>query len=131
MILNYRTITSNKAKHLLVENDLKKNYESLIQAISSKSYFEEDDTQNYLAFQPTYRYFKRFSGVCSGNYIYFWKSKRLSDEKINSITTSKYSITPELSHYGTKTRVKFSGSCSNQDKVMYNHGDNSKYIHCL
>ena len=69
-----------------------------------------------------YRYFKRIAGVCSGNYIYFWKSKGLFDERINSITTSNYGITPELSHYGTKTRVKFSGSCLKQDKVTYNHG---------
>ena len=62
------------------------------------------------------------AGVGSGNYIYFWKSKGLSDERINSITTSNYSITPELSHYDTKARVKFSGSCLKQDKVTYNHG---------
>ena len=43
-----------------------------------------------------YRYFKRVAGVGSGNYIYFWKSKGLSDERINSIITSNYSITPEL-----------------------------------
>ena len=36
-----------------------------------------------------YRYFKRIAGVGSGNNIYLWKSKGLSDERINSITTSK------------------------------------------
>ena len=41
---------------------------------------------------------------------------------INCITTSNYSITPELSHYGTKARLKLSGRCLNQDKVIYNHG---------
>ena len=50
------------------------------------------------------RYSKKVAGVGSGNYIYFQKSKGLSDEKINSITTSNYSITPELSHYGIKAR---------------------------
>ena len=69
-----------------------------------------------------HRYFKRVAGVGSGSYIYFWKSKGLSDEKINSITTSNYSITPELSHYGTKVRVKFSGSCLKHDKATYKHG---------
>ena len=43
------------------------------------------------------RYFERVAGVGSGNYIYFGKSKCLSDERINSITASNYSITPELS----------------------------------
>ena len=46
----------------------------------------------------------------------------MSDERINSVTTSNYSITPELSHYGTETRAKFNGSCLKQDKVTYSHG---------
>ena len=36
-----------------------------------KSHFEEDGRQNYLVFQPMYRYFKMVSGVGTGNYIYF------------------------------------------------------------
>ena len=31
-----------------------------------------------------YRYFKRAAGIGAGNYIYFWKSKGLSDENISS-----------------------------------------------
>ena len=73
-------------------------------------------------FQPVYRYFKRIPGVGSCNYIYFWKSKRLSDERVNSITVSNYSITPKLSYCGSKTRVKFNGSCLKQDKAAYSHG---------
>ena len=46
----------------------------------------------------------------------------MSNERVNSITTSNYSITAKLSHYGTKTKVKFSGSCLKQDKATYNHG---------
>ena len=65
-----------------------------------------------------YRYFKRAVGVGSGNYTYFW-SKGLSVKRINSITTSNYSITPELSYYGTKARVKSNGSCLKQDKATY------------
>ena len=83
---------------------------------------EENGTQNYLVSQPIYRYFKRIADVGSGNYIYFWKSKGLYDKRINSITTSNYSITPELSLYDTKARVKFSGSCLKQDKATYKHG---------
>ena len=44
-----------------------------------------------------YRYFKRIAGVGSSNYIDFWKSKGLSDERLDSITASNYKITPELS----------------------------------
>ena len=69
-----------------------------------------------------YRYFKRIAGVGSGNYIYFWKSKGLSDERLDSITASIYKIIPKLSFYGTKTRVEFNGSCLKKDKVTYNHG---------
>ena len=69
-----------------------------------------------------YRYFKRIAGVGSGNYIYFGKSKGFSDERINFITASNYSITPELSYYGSKIRVKFNGSCLKQHKVTYSHG---------
>ena len=87
----------------------------------SKSYFEEDGTKNYLVFPTMYRYFKEATGVGSGHYIYYWKSKVLSDERINSIKTLSYSITPKLNYCGTKTRVKFNGSCLKQDKITFNH----------
>ena len=45
-----------------------------------------------------------------------------NDERINSITASNHSITPELSYYGTKIRVKFNGSCLKQDRIKYTHG---------
>ena len=117
-----KKVDSNKTKHLLVENKLKK-----LQAFDSiyfrgKSYFEEDGAENYLVFQPMYRYFKKIISVGNGKYIYFWKSKGLSDKMINSITASNYSITPELSYYGSKLRVKFSRSCLKQDKITYTHG---------
>ena len=50
------------------------------------------------------------------------KSIGLSDERFDSITASNYKITPELSFYGTKTKVEFNGSCLKKDKVTYNHG---------
>ena len=57
---------------------------------------------NYLVFQPMLRYFKRITGVGTGNYIYFWKSKGLSDENTTAPTTSNYSLNPQLSYLGTK-----------------------------
>ena len=68
------------------------------------------------------KYLKRIAGVGSGNYINFWKSKGFSNEAINSNTASNHSITPELSFYGTKTRVELNQSCLKQNKVTYNHG---------
>ena len=82
---------------MLVENELKKLQKLDAAYFRGKSHFEENGTQNYLVFQSMYRYFKRIAGVGSGNYIYFWKSKSLSDEKLDSITASNYKITSELS----------------------------------
>ena len=70
------------------------------------------------------RYFKKSCWCYSGNYIYFWKPKdflmKKFDEK-DSITASNYNISPELSYYSTKTRVKFEGGCLKQHKTTYNH----------
>ena len=74
-----------------------------------------------------------FSKDCvgSGNYIYFWKSKALSDERLNSNTASNYSITPELSFCGTKTRVEFNRSCLKQDEATHDpRGIVNIYIVC-
>ena len=65
-----RKITSNKSKHLLVENELKKLKTFDSSSFIGKSHFEEDGTQ-HLVFQPIYRYFKRITGVGNGNYIYY------------------------------------------------------------
>ena len=46
----------------------------------------------------------------------------MSDERINSITASNYSVTPFLDYHDTKTRVEFNGSCLKQDKITYTHG---------
>ena len=48
-----RKITSNKSKHLFVENELEK-----LKIFIGKSHFEEDGTQNYLVFQPMHRYLR-------------------------------------------------------------------------
>ena len=50
------------------------------------------------------------------------KSKGLAAESIKPPTTSYNSLTPELSYYGTKTRVKFTGSCLKQSSISYSHG---------
>ena len=48
-------------------------------------------------------------------------SKGLSAESVKPPTTSDNSLTPALSYYGTKTRVKFTGSCLKQPKISYTH----------
>ena len=66
---------------MLVENELKKlqTFDSIY--FRDKSHSEEDVTQNYLAFQPMYRYFKSFF---NSDYVLEWKSTGLSDESIKS-----------------------------------------------
>ena len=60
--------------------------------------------------------------IASTDYVSSWKSKGLSAETIKPPTTSDNSLTPALSYYGTKTRVKFTGSCLKQPKISYTHG---------
>ena len=74
-----RKNTSTKSKHLLVENDLKKLKTLASSYFIEKSRFEDDRTQNYLVFQPIYRYFKRIVVVGNGNYNYYWQSRGFSN----------------------------------------------------
>ena len=113
-----RKITANKSKNLPVENELKKLKTFDSSYFIGKSHFEKDGTQNYLVFQPISRHFKI---IANTNYVSSWKSKGLSAENISQPTTSNNSLTPLLSYYGTKTRVKFTGSCLKQDKITYTH----------
>ena len=115
-----RKITANKAKNLLAENDLNKlkTYDS--RYFVGKSHFEEGGTQSYLVFQPINRYFKV---IANTDYFSSWKSKGLSAESIKPPIHSDTSLSPAVSYYGTKMRVKFTGSCLKQPKISYTHGN--------
>ena len=78
---------------MLVEIELKKLKTFDPSYFKGKTHFQEDGAQNYLVFQPMYKYFKRIAGVGNDDYISSWKSKGLCNEKVNSITTSNYSMT--------------------------------------
>ena len=102
-----RKIKQNKTKHLLVENELKKLKTFDSDYFISKNHFEEDGTQNYLVVQPLNKYFEVITNT---DFVSSWKSKRLHAESIKSPTTSDNSLTPTLNYYGSKIRVKFTGS---------------------
>ena len=103
-----KKITKNNSKHLLVENELKKLKTFDLSYFIGKSHFAEDGTQNYLVFQPLNKYFKV---IVNTDYVSSWKSRGLSAETIKPPTTSDKSFTPAVSCYGTKARVKLTGSC--------------------
>ena len=115
MSLN-RKITQNKTKHLLVENELNK-----LKTIDSgyfigKSHFEEDGAQNYLIFQPMYRYFKLITNTLN---ILLRQSTGLSNENFDPPNTN---FSPLIDYVGNKIRVKFNGSyLKKSNKISYTH----------
>ena len=79
----------------------------------------DDGTQNYLVFQPAYKYFETSN---KNNFILIssWKSKGLSNEKISIVTGTEF---PRLLYDNAKIKVKFEvGSILKQNKVTYNNG---------
>ena len=60
--------------------------------------------------------------ITNTDYISLWKSKGLSAESIKPPTTYDNSLTPTLNYYGTKARVKFTGSYLKQSKISYTRG---------
>ena len=104
---------------MLVKNELNKLKTFDSSYFIGKSHFEEDGTQNYLVFQPINKCFKVITNT---DYVSSWISKGLSSESIKPPTTSNNSITPALTYYGTKTRVKLTESCLKQPKISYTHG---------
>ena len=113
-----RKITQNKTKHLLVENELNKLKTFDSSYFIGKSHFEEDGTQNYLVFQPMYRFFKKLAIVA----LFHHGNLKDSLMKIFSPPTAPdISLTPALSFYGTKERVKFTESSLKQDNIAYTH----------
>ena len=114
-----RKITANKTKIFLIENELNKSkiFDSIY--FIGKSHFKDDDTRNYLVFQPINRYSKV---IANTDYAWSWKSKGLSAGSIKPPTAYGNSLTPVLNYYGTRTRVKFLESCLKQPKISYTHG---------
>ena len=67
-----------------------------------KSHFEDDGTQNYLVFQPIYKYFEI---TPTTNIILSWKSRELSDETIKPLKTHTV-FAPELNYVSSKTEIE-------------------------
>ena len=82
-----------------------------------KSHFEDDGTQNYLVFQPIYKYFRITSTI---NTTLSWKSKGFFDKTIKPPRPHTV-LAPELSHVGNKTRAEVNGTCLAQNKIIFYH----------
>ena len=109
-----KKITANKTKHFVNDNDLS--------YYRGKQYFDEGSgKQNYLVFLPINKYLKLNSVAGAADYVLSWQSKGLSDENIKPPTTTNNSYTPELNYYGTKTKIKFTGSCLKQSSHILAH----------
>ena len=68
-----KKIDSNKTKHLLVENELKKLKTFDLDLFISQSYFNSDGVQLFLIFQPILKTITTFSGL--PEIISQWESK--------------------------------------------------------
>ena len=77
-----------------------------------KSYFVEDGAQNYLVFQSLLQYF-----TLNSNWISKWKSKGLSNEGLEVVSTSDNTLTLSVSYYRHRVRLRFAGSILQQKTV--------------
>ena len=85
-------ISSNKTKHVLVENELKlQTFDSSL--FISQSYFFNDGAQLYLIFQALSCTLKRLGDT---EKVVSWKSKGLSAKKLTTPTTTDNSLSPSV-----------------------------------
>ena len=97
---------------MLVENELKQLEKLDAAYFRGKNYFEEDGTQNYLVFQPVYKYFEKTEDKVS-----LWKSKGLSDEKIIVTVTSTDKSATKTIYDNARIKVRFNGDLLRQFKL--------------
>ena len=119
-----KKITSNKRKHVLIQNELKSEQVKIkkLQTFDSslfigQSCFFNDRLQNFLIFQPIFDSFVIPAGHTET--IIAWKSKGLSNEMIKPPTTANYNLSPKLNWHNSKIREEFKGRCLKKDKVIF------------
>ena len=75
-----------------------------------QSYFNNDGAQLFLIFQPIYKTITMFSGL--SDTVSEWKSKGLSNEKVEPPFTANKSLSPKLLWMNNSSfRLRFTGSC--------------------
>ena len=102
MIINLKKqITSNKTKHVLIQNELNGQQDKIekLQAYDSSNFINHGITDATVE----------------------WKSKALSNEKIKRPITANHILSPILVWMNnSKIRIRFTGSSFKQDKVNVN-----------
>ena len=98
-----KKINSNKTKHLLVENELKKLERFDAAYFRGKIFFDGDGTQN-LVFQLMYKYFAIVDNKTSS-----WESKGLSNEKISFFPRLINNQPPNLAYDNARMKLTFNG----------------------
>ena len=96
-------INSNKIKHVLVENELKK-LQTFELSLVGQSYFNNDGAQLYLIFQPIPKIVTTFSGL--PDTISQWESKGLSNEKLCLLIQQvKVFLQTGMVHFWNKIKI--------------------------
>ena len=117
-----KEVTSNKTKHVLIENEFEK-----IQKIDSslfigQSVFGNDGPKYFLKFQSINKTATNFFGLPKT--ITESESKRLSDENTKPPFSSNYSLSPKLVWMNSsRIRIEFKGSSLKQGKITFNQNN--------
>ena len=110
-------VTRNKAKDLLLDNELKKLKAHDTDYCKGESSFGNDNI-NYLVFEVSFTYLN-FYGDSLGGPLLSWKSKGLSKEIIKAPSNKILSPIIENIFNPQKIKLKFNGSCLIQDQITY------------
>ena len=82
--------------------------------LNGAKYFSLKIFQNYLAFIPTKKYIKYFSGT---TWIKSWKSNGMPEESIENITKSDSSFAPTFVFQHLFPDMTFKGHCSIKNNI--------------
>ena len=121
MIKNLKKqVTSNKTKHVLIQNELNGQQDKIekLQAYDSSNFINHG-SQNFVIFQPISNTSPMSADLTDATVE--WKSKALSNEKIKRPITANHILSPILVWMNnSKIRIRFTGSSLNHDKVNVN-----------
>ena len=112
-------VTSNKSKHLLVENELKKLKKIDLSSFRRKNYFGNNNI-NYLVFEVSLQYLNFYDDSFSKP-VLSWNSKAVFKGIIKAPRSNNNILSPttENTFDPQKIKLKFNGSCLVQDQITY------------